>query len=142
MSLNCLLRPVFLNTLGKMLYKILLKRPQNTVKKLYLNKLDTETNIVFFMYQTKNRDPAKGIIEKMFFWFFLHQIHVARLRRTASSMSDCRSRDRMFKPQFGHITSVEIDCEIISTVILPLLLIQGQLLVTSASMCTKCWLIA
>ena len=52
--------------------------------------------------------------------------------------SDCRSRGR----ERSH-TFMEIDHEIISTVILLLRLIQGGLLsVTSESMCTKYWLTA
>ena len=43
-----------------------------------------------------------------------------------------------FEPQLGNITFVEIDHEIISTVILPLPLIQeGQLSVTGKIICTK-----
>ena len=55
--------------------------------------------------------------------------------------ADCRSRGREFEP--GHITSMEIDHEIISTAILLLLLIEeGQLLVTGDSMCTMYWVTA
>ena len=59
---------------------------------------------------------------------------------TVCSMSDCRSRVRKFESQLGHIIFVKIDHEIISTVILPLLLIQErQLLVNRLSMCIKYW---
>ena len=73
-----------------------------------------------------------GIIEKIekILFFSGTRIHVAGLHRTASSASDFRSRDCEFKPQLGHISFVEIDREIISTVILSVLLIQGQLLVS------------
>ena len=55
--------------------------------------------------------------------------------------SECRPRGRDFEPKPGHITFVEIDHEIISTAILPLLQIQeGQLAVTGKSMCTQYWL--
>ena len=44
---------------------------------------------------------------------------------------------QIYGSQLSHITVVEIDHEIISTVILPLLLIQeGQLSVTGESVCT------
>ena len=40
-------------------------------------------------------------------------------------VSDCKYRGLKFRSQLGHITSMEIDLEVISTVILPLPLIQG-----------------
>ena len=48
------------------------------------------------------------------------------------STSDCRSRCRKFKSQLSDITSIEIDHEIISIIILPLSLIRqaGQLSIT------------
>ena len=53
------------------------------------------------------------------------------------SESNCGSRDRKFEPQPSHITFMEIDHEIISTVILSLPLIQEwQLSVTGESMLT------
>ena len=56
--------------------------------------------------------------------------------------SECRSRGREFDPDKVH-TFVEIDHEIISTVILLFPLTQeGLLSVTSESMCTKYWLTA
>ena len=52
--------------------------------------------------------------------------------------SDYRSRGRKFESRLDHITVVEIDHEIISTVILSLPLIQeGQLSVIGESMCTS-----
>ena len=46
------------------------------------------------------------------------------LHSTVSRASDYRSKARMFESQLSHITIIEIDREFISTVILPLLLIQ------------------
>ena len=52
------------------------------------------------------------------------------------SMSDCRARSSEIQPQLCHVTFMEINREIISTVILLLLLIlEGQLSVTDESMC-------
>ena len=52
----------------------------------------------------------------------------AGLHSVVRSGSDCRSRGDKFESQLGDITSMEMDHEIISKVILPLLLIQeGQL---------------
>ena len=63
----------------------------------------------------------------------LARLHIAI---SSASDSDCRSRVCQFESQLSHITFVKIDHEIISTVILPLLLIQeGQLSVTGQSMC-------
>ena len=45
---------------------------------------------------------------------------------TVSSMSDYRSRGHKLNPQPGHITFVEIDRKIFSTVILSLPLIQER----------------
>ena len=55
---------------------------------------------------------------------------------------DCRSSGWKFDFQLGHITFMEINHEIISTVILPILLLiqEGQLSVTDERMCTKYWL--
>ena len=50
----------------------------------------------------------------------------ASLRSTVGSASDCRSRGRKFESKLGHITSVEIDYEIIFMVILPHPLIQAN----------------
>ena len=50
------------------------------------------------------------------------------------STSDYRSRGRKFKIELGHITFVEIDDEIFSTVILSIPLIQE---VTGKSVCSK-----
>ena len=53
------------------------------------------------------------------------------------SMSDSRSRGLEFEPQPGYITCMEADHEIISTAVLPLLLIQaGQSSVSCKSMCS------
>ena len=53
-------------------------------------------------------------------------------------LSDCRARDGKFKFQLGHVTFVELDHEINSTIILTLLLIQeGELSVTGKSLCKK-----
>ena len=61
----------------------------------------------------------------------------------APPTADAEVITHKFESQLGHITLVEIDHEIISMTILPLLLIQeGQLSVTGASMCTKYWLTA
>ena len=49
-----------------------------------------------------------------------------RLSSTVDSKYDCRARGREFKPKPGHIILMEIDHEIISTAILPLLLIPDQ----------------
>ena len=47
----------------------------------------------------------------------------------------------MFKPQLCLMSFVKIDTEIISTVILPLWLVQeGHLSATGESMCIKYWL--
>ena len=48
--------------------------------------------------------------------------------RQVSHVSDCRFRSRKFISQLGLITYVEINHEIISMVILPLLLIQKVVL--------------
>ena len=59
--------------------------------------------------------------------------------RAVGNAFDCRSRDSKFDPAKSH-TFVEIDHEIISTVILLLPLIQeGMLSVTRESMCTTYW---
>ena len=61
--------------------------------------------------------------------FHDHDIAVGP-RRLVGSVSYCRSRDHVFKPQPRHITFVEIDYNI-SSIILPLSLIQeGQLSVS------------
>ena len=60
------------------------------------------------------------------------------LYSAAGSAFDCRSRDHKFESQLRHITFLEIDHEIISIVILPLPLIQEELLsVVSERMCTN-----
>ena len=52
-----------------------------------------------------------------------------------------RSWSDKFKSQLGHITIMEIDYKIISTVFLPLPLIQeGHLSVNGKTMWTKYWL--
>ena len=62
---------------------------------------------------------------------------VVELHRTVGSSSDCISKDRKFESKLDYITFVEIDHDIISTVILPLPLFQdGQLSVTSER-CTQ-----
>ena len=62
----------------------------------------------------------------------------AGLHSMVGSMSDCRSRDRKFESQLGHITSMETDHEIISMFIRPLPLIQeGQLSDTGEGMYTR-----
>ena len=54
------------------------------------------------------------------------------------STFDCRSRGCEFSSQLGHITSIEIDHEIISVAIFPILLIQeGKFSVTDESVCTS-----
>ena len=58
---------------------------------------------------------------------------------TAGSTSDCRYRGCMFKSHLGHVTSVEIDHELIIDIFLSLIQ-KGQLLVTDESMYTKYWL--
>ena len=56
---------------------------------------------------------------------------------------DCKSKGLQFEPQPGHLTFMGVDCELISSAILPLLLIlEEQLSVTGESMCTMYWLIA
>ena len=55
-------------------------------------------------------------------WFYLNR--VAGPHSLFSSTSDCRSRDHKFKSQLDHISFVEIDHKIISTVILHLPRIQ------------------
>ena len=58
------------------------------------------------------------------------------MANAVGSMSNCRSRGHEFEPQ--RITLLEIDHEIISTAIFPLLLIrEGHLSMTGKSMCTK-----
>ena len=44
----------------------------------------------------------------------------AGLHSAVGCTSNCRFRGHKFESQLGHINSVEIDCEIISMVILPL----------------------
>ena len=63
----------------------------------------------------------------------------AGIHSTVGRTSDCTPRGH--KSQLVHITSAEIDDEIISTVIFPLPLIQeGRLSNTGENMCTKYWL--
>ena len=63
---------------------------------------------------------------------------LGRKTSTQTSISDCRSRGRKFKSKLGHITVMESDHEIISTVILPFAHIQeGQLIVTGENICTN-----
>ena len=65
---------------------------------------------------------------------------ICALHRAVSNASDCRSRGCKFDSQLSHIAFEEIDHEIISVVILPLLLIQeGQLLVSGEPLCSKYW---
>ena len=52
------------------------------------------------------------------------------------SESDCESRGRWFEPRSGHILLLRFGHENISTTILTLLLIQGQLKVTGERMGT------
>ena len=67
----------------------------------------------------------------------------AGLHITVSIMSACRSMGSKIESQLGHITSIKIDREIISMVILQLLLIQEeQLSVTGESVYLKNWLTA
>ena len=55
-----------------------------------------------------------------------------------SSMYDCRSWDHKLESQLGHITSMEMDHEIISMVILSLPQIEeGQFSVSGERMCTS-----
>ena len=62
----------------------------------------------------------------------------AELHSAVGSSSYCRSTGRRFRSQFSHITSMKFDREIISTVILSLLLIQGgHLSVSGKSMRIK-----
>ena len=62
----------------------------------------------------------------------------AGLYHFVGSVSDCRSRSRKFHFHLAHTTFMEIDHEINSKVILPLLLIQdGQLSATGKSMFTS-----
>ena len=73
----------------------------------------------------------------------LFNAYCAGPHSTVGSVSDCRFRIYKFISQLGHITFVEIDHEIIPTVIFPRLLIQEwQLSVTGEIMCTKYWLAA
>ena len=59
---------------------------------------------------------------------------------TVGSVSDCESRGRWFKPRSGHILLLRFGHENISKTILILLLIQeGQLSVTGKRMGTKYW---
>ena len=61
--------------------------------------------------------------------------------QAVEGMSGCGSRDRKFKPQLSHVQFLEIDHEIITVVMLPLLVIQeGKLSVTGKNTCTKYWL--
>ena len=61
-------------------------------------------------------------------------MHAAGLHSSVGGMFDWRSRGHKFESQLCYITFVAIDHEIISTVILPLPLIQeGQLSVTGKS---------
>ena len=53
-------------------------------------------------------------------------------------VSDFRSRGYKFESQLSHITFMKTDHEVISTTVLPILLIQeGQWSVTEESMCTS-----
>ena len=59
---------------------------------------------------------------------------------TFLSASDCRLKGQKFESQLGLITFMEIDHEIISTIVFLPLIQEGQLLVTGASV-HKYWLI-
>ena len=50
----------------------------------------------------------------------------ARLDSEVGSVFDCRSRGRKFESTLDHITVMKIDHEIISVVIIPIPLIQGE----------------
>ena len=75
----------------------------------------------FQSYRTKHLAWIVGNIMSTLDW--LSQVH-----SKVGSLSDWRSRGHKFESQLSHITFMEIDHEIISTVILPLeLLEEGQL---------------
>ena len=62
----------------------------------------------------------------------------AGLHSTVGSATDCRSRGCKLESLLGHISYVEVDHEIVSTVVLPFILIQeGHLSVSGKSMCTS-----
>ena len=79
-----------------------------------------------------------GEITKKYLHVSGYPSYHSRLHSLDNSVSDCRSRGHKLESQIGHIILMEIDHEIISMIILPILLIQeGQLSVTGASMCTS-----
>ena len=53
------------------------------------------------------------------FVFILHKNIHCIIHNTVCSMSDCGSRGYKFESQLGHITFMEINHEIISTIMLP-----------------------
>ena len=58
------------------------------------------------------------------------------IAQSVARLTAQRSRDRNVKYHLGHLTLVEIDHEITSTIILPLpLILEEQLPVTGESMC-------
>ena len=66
---------------------------------------------------------------------------IAKLHSAVGSASDRRSKSHKFESLLGHIIFPEIDCEIFSSIILPLWLIQErQLSVSGKSICIKYWL--
>ena len=82
-------------------------------------------------------------------WWFIHStkhhlpVFGTGLHRPVGSPSDCRFKDYKFESQLSEITFMDIDHEMISRVILPLLLIQDvQLSFTGESMSTNYWLAA
>ena len=71
-------------------------------------------------------------------WSDCAEMHAYGTTPCVGSPSDCWSRSRKFESQFGHITVVEFDHEVISVIILPFPLIQeGRLSVSGESMCAS-----
>ena len=68
----------------------------------------------------------------------IQHINKVELSSIVYSASDFRSRGHEFEPQLDHITSIEIDHEMISMVILRLTLIQEWQLSVTGGNCPYC----